>query len=454
MKKIGLWMVMFVVVFLMAFPQNGHAASKTSIVLDGKTLSLPKDVEVQNIKGNIMIPIRVVVEELGFDVNWDKNTRTVTIKQDGTTLKLVIGSKTAKVNDKNVALPLAPFISNDSTLVPLRFVSEQMGMEIKWDNMKKTVYLTSPKTGPANPIQNLATVNGIGFENNSLNIAVSKKVQPSIFKMTAPDRIVVDLPYSTFAPNFSANQVLDASYSGYIDIADHANVSKIRYAMFSQDPSTVRVVIDMKAASNYTITTNNDDLITITLNEGATPPVDNGKKLVVIDAGHGGSDPGAISVRKRNEKDFNLAVALKVEALLKKESEIEYIMTRDSDRYPTLQDRVDLANSVGATIFISIHANSSTSSTANGVETYYTRPESLSLANVVHKHLVSSTGSVDRKVRVQSFKVTRETTMPAVLIEAGYLSNAAEESKLFTEQFQNNVAAGIVASIKEYLNVK
>ncbi|MNJ70084.1 Sporulation-specific N-acetylmuramoyl-L-alanine amidase [compost metagenome] len=72
----------------------------------------------------------------------------------------------------------------------------------------------------------------------------------------------------------------------------------------------------------------------------------------------------------------------------------------------------------------------------------------------MHKHLVSSTGSVDRKVRIQSLKVTRETTMPAVLIEAGYLSNADDEAKLFTEQFQNNVAAGIVASIKEYLNVK
>lgn len=447
-------MVMFVVVFLMAFPQSGHAASQTSIVLDGKTLSLPKDVEVQNIKGNIMIPIRVVVEELGFDVNWDKNTRTVTIKEDGTTLKLVIGNKTAQVNGKNVALPLAPFLSSNTTLVPLRFVSEQMGIDIKWDNNTKTVHLTSPKTDNTNPVQDLATVNGIGFENNQLNIAVSKKVQPTIFKMTSPDRIVVDIPYSTFAPNFSANQVLDANYSGYIDIVDHAIVTKIRYAMFSQDPSTVRVVIDMNAASNYEITTNNDNLITVTLSEGATPPINNGKKLVVIDAGHGGSDPGAISVKKRNEKDFNLAVALKVEALLKKESEIDYIMTRDTDRYPTLQDRVDLANRSGATIFISIHANSATSSTANGVETYYTRPESLPLANVVHKHLVSSTGSVDRKVRIQSLKVTRETTMPAVLIEAGYLSNASDEAKLFTEQFQNNLAAGIVASIKEYLNVK
>ncbi|MGG0822835.1 N-acetylmuramoyl-L-alanine amidase family protein [Paenibacillus turicensis] len=453
MKKTS-WFVMFVIVFLMAFPQNGFAASKTGIVLDGKNLNLPKDVEVQNIKGNIMIPIRVVVEELGFEVNWVKNTRTVTIKQEGTTLQLVIDKKIAKVNSKNVTLPLAPMISNGTTLVPLRFVSEQMGLGIKWDNNAKVVYLTSPKVENPDSNQDLATVNGIQFINNQLNIEVSKKVKPSIFKMTAPDRIVVDLPNSTFADNFSANQVLDANNTGYIDIVDHMNVNKIRYAMFSQDPSTVRVVIDMNGASNYTITTNNDNLVAITLSDDTSLPVNNGKKLVVIDAGHGGSDPGAISVKKRNEKDFNLAVALKVEALLKKESEIEYVMTRDRDVYPTLQDRVDLANRIGATIFISIHANSSTSSAANGVETYYTRPESLPLANVVHKYLVSSTGSVDRQVRIKSLKVTRETQMPAVLIEAGYLSNATEEAKLYTEQFQNNLAAGIVASIKEYLDVK
>jgi N-acetylmuramoyl-L-alanine amidase len=453
MKKTS-WFVMFVIIFLMAFPQNGFAASKTGVVLDGKTLNLPNNVQVQNIKGNIMIPIRVVVEELGFEVNWDKNTRTVTIKQEGTMLQLVIDQKIAKVNSEKVTLAAAPIISNGTTLVPLRFVSEQMGLDVHWDNNAKIVYLISPKTDNAGTNQDLAKVNGIQFLNNQLNIEVSSKIKPNIFKMSSPNRIVVDLPYSTFADNFSANQVLDANNTGYIDIVDHTTVNKIRYAMFSQDPSTVRVVIDMNGASNYVLTTNNDNLISITLSDDVSVPVNNGKKLVVIDAGHGGSDPGAISVKKRNEKDFNLAMALKVEALLKKESEIEYVMTRDRDIYPTLQDRVDLANQIGATIFISIHANSSTSSAANGVETYYTRPDSLPLANVVHKYLVSSTGSVDRQVRIKSLKVTRETTMPAVLIEAGYLSNATEEAKLYTEQFQNNLAAGIVASIKEYLDVK
>ncbi|MOA25537.1 Sporulation-specific N-acetylmuramoyl-L-alanine amidase [compost metagenome] len=127
-------------------------------------------------------------------------------------------------------------------------------------------------------------------------------------------------------------------------------------------------------------------------------------------------------------------------------------MTRDSDTYPTLQERAKLANSMNADIFISIHANSG-SSTASGVETYYTRSESLALANVMHKYLVQSSGLTDRKVRTKSLHVTRETTMPAVLLECGYLSNSKDDALLYTEDFQNNVADGIAKGIKEYLGL-
>lgn len=127
-------------------------------------------------------------------------------------------------------------------------------------------------------------------------------------------------------------------------------------------------------------------------------------------------------------------------------------MTRESDTYPTLQDRVKIAENANADIFISIHANSGPA-TATGVETYYTRSESAGLAKVMHKHLVESSGLPDRKVRTQSLHVTRETTMPAVLLECGYLSNKNDEALLYTEEFQNNVAQGIVDGIKEYLGV-
>ena len=184
------------------------------------------------------------------------------------------------------------------------------------------------------------------------------------------------------------------------------------------------------------------------------PPVgNNGKKVVVIDAGHGDQDPGAIGVTGKREKDFNLAMALKVEALLKKESKIDVVLTRSDDTFLALKERVKIAQDIKADIFISIHANSGPTA-ANGVETFYTRSNSKALATVMHKYLLQSSGLKDRGVKTASLHVTRETTMPAVLLEGGFLSNKSDEAALFTESFQNSVAKGIVAGIKEYLGIK
>ena len=473
MKKIGFGVLMFFAMFLLVFPQTGQAASSgTSIVLDGKALTLPANGQVQNLKGNVMIPIRVVSEELGFDVNWEKKTRTVTIQQPDTVLKLVVDQSTALVNGASVSLPLAPKLMSDTVIVPLRFVGEQMGLDVDWDNKTKTAYLVSPHSGSGSgsggnansggessqpgTVENLANVTGISFNNNQLMIAVDKNVKPSVFTMSGPERIVIDVPNARFADDFAAGQSLDAHKSGSLEVTDYPDISKVRYALFSDNPSTIRVVLDMHSAKKYKLVNNNDGLVIIDLNvddssSGSTPGGD-GKKLVIIDAGHGGSDPGAISVTKKNEKDFNLAVALKVEELLKHEADIEVVMTRDGDTYPTLKDRSSLANNLNADIFISIHGNSGSSS-ATGVETYYTRSDSVELANIMHKYLVQSTGLADRKVRTKSLHVTRETKMPAVLLECGFLSNSGDESKMYTEQFQDSVAEGIVKGIKDYFRM-
>ncbi|MDN4069133.1 N-acetylmuramoyl-L-alanine amidase family protein [Paenibacillus vini] len=479
MKKIGFTALMFFAMFLFIFPQWGQAAAgSTSIYLDGKALELPKNGEVQNVNGNVMIPIRVVVEELGFVVDWDKKTRTITIQQSDTQLKLVVGQSTALVNGTKVKLAAAPKLVSDTTIVPLRFVGEQMGLTVTWDNVKKSAHLITPNSGSGNgtgsgenagggneeqtpdpvpdPTANLANVGGISFSDNRLMIAVDKNVKPSIFTMAGPDRIVIDLPNTKFADTFSNNLMLDQNQNGYFDVTEYPDVSKVRYALFDDQPSTIRVVLDMNYTKKYELINNNDGLIIVNLNtESTTPgtaPGGNGKKLVVIDAGHGGSDPGAISVTKKKEKDFNLAVVLKVQELLKQESDIDFVLTRSSDTYPTLQDRVKIANDLKADIFISVHANAG-SATASGVETYYTRSESLSLAKVMHKYLVQSSGLSDRGVRSKSLHVTRETKMPAVLLECGYLSNKNDNAVLYTEDFQDRVAEGVVKGIKEYLGL-
>ena len=106
--------------------------------------------------------------------------------------------------------------------------------------------------------------------------------------------------------------------------------------------------------------------------------------------------------------------------MLRKEKNINVVMTRSDDSTLGLSDRVKVANSLKADIFVSIHGNSNNSSSPHGTETYFTRDASKPLANVMHKHLVKATELMDRGVKYSSLHVTRETTMPAVLLEIGF----------------------------------
>lgn len=177
------------------------------------------------------------------------------------------------------------------------------------------------------------------------------------------------------------------------------------------------------------------------------------KKTIVIDAGHGAKDPGALGPAGKKEKDFNLTMAIKVEAFLKDNPELKVILTRRTDVFLELKERVSIANKAGADAFVSIHANSSSNPDATGTETYYMRPTSKNLANTVHKHMVTATGLRDRGVAYGNFQVIRSTTMDAVLVEVGFISNAVEEATLFDNDFQNNVALAIAKGLCAHVGV-
>ncbi|WP_179281456.1 N-acetylmuramoyl-L-alanine amidase [Paenibacillus sp. XY044] len=177
------------------------------------------------------------------------------------------------------------------------------------------------------------------------------------------------------------------------------------------------------------------------------------KRLIVIDAGHGAKDPGAIGYSKKNqEKAFNLSVALKVNELLKNDTNLEVRLTRSTDVFLELKERSDFANKAKADAFISIHANSA-STTATGTETHYTRADSKALAEVIHKHVLKATGLKDRGLHTGNLYVTKHTNMPAILLEPGFVSNPTEEAILFDGNFQTKLAQEIVSGLKEYFRV-
>ena len=194
-------------------------------------------------------------------------------------------------------------------------------------------------------------------------------------------------------------------------------------------------------------------------------------KIVYLDAGHGGYDPGA-SYFGISEKSLTLAIQSRVKAKLEAEG-YQVVTTRTSDTYVDLADRSRAANASESDIFVSIHINASGSSAAQGIETYYYQPYaeypsrinatyhanptrlsmSDTLANAIQSSLINATGAQNQGVKRQTFAVLRETTAPAVLLELGFLSNPQEAARLNTSAYQETLANAIVAGIKRYYSI-
>lgn len=172
---------------------------------------------------------------------------------------------------------------------------------------------------------------------------------------------------------------------------------------------------------------------------------------VFIDAGHGGTDPGALGYGYR-ESDLNLQVAKKVESKLKSKG-IDVKMSRNSDIFYSLSERAEMANDYGADAFVSIHQNSAEAKSANGIETYYNRKkeEDRPLSNDIQKQVISQTGANNRGVKNAEFTVLVKSKMISALVECGFITNELEVKKLSDSSYQDKLATGIANGIEEYL---
>jgi N-acetylmuramoyl-L-alanine amidase len=225
-------------------------------------------------------------------------------------------------------------------------------------------------------------------------------------------------------------------------------------------------------------------------------------KTVVIDAGHGGHDPGCLG-SKTKEKDIALAISLKLGAYIEKNCpDVKVIYTRKTDEFVELYRRAQIANENKADLFICIHCNSNPSKASYGTETYvmglyktqanlivaqkenssilledsYSNnydgfdpssteayivfslyqnaymDQSLNFATLVQKHIKNKVGMLDRGVKQAGFLVLWKTAMPSVLIETGFLSNPKDEDFLASESGQDNIANSIFKAFKDYKN--
>lgn len=175
-------------------------------------------------------------------------------------------------------------------------------------------------------------------------------------------------------------------------------------------------------------------------------------KVLVVDPGHGGKDPGASSFGVR-EKDVVLAIGRKLKPKLEKAG-ATVIMTRETDIFLELSERVAIANNRNANAFISLHANAAGAASAHGTETYWnatnSSKESKELAEAIQKELINKLKTRDRGVKEGNFHVIRNSKMASVLVEVGFVTNQAEANKLASDAFQEDAAEAIYQGIVNF----
>ncbi len=269
----------------------------------------------------------------------------------------------------------------------------------------------------------------------ALEVRFSKGTEVKPSYITAPDRLVLDFPDSVY---------VDATKKVRVDVG---GVKEIRVAQFQERPNVVRVVVELKRRLNYRV---------LRKDQGRVYYVQFLRReirgsAVMLDAGHGGSDTGAIGVTRVYEKDLTLAITKKLERKLRAMG-FTVFMTRTDDRFVSLGERADLANSLLPAIFVSIHANSIEDPGFSGVMSFHFNDsiEGNLIANFIQRSLVLGTGAIDRGTRTANFYILRETAVPAVLVEVGFMTNAYEESKLKDATYQELIADGVASGILNY----
>lgn len=447
------------------------ASEVVGVFLDGEPMELDTPAVTQILEGNdgrTMVPVRPIAEALGAKVGWNGEKRQVSISTSLDTIVLTLGSAEAEVNGRPAQLPggvpavVARCGDAERTLVPLRFVSEQLHARVDWDNEAFAARITSgaEELTPADPS---APPDGrftrLSADDNAQTITLSLSAPPHYRVIDMGDRVAIDL----------LGFVIGSGEDGSLQ-PENPVVSRIRYAQHGSDIDprenyVTRVVLDLAKnciyGENLTVTGDPDlQRVVISVTPPETESVqpilpenwDPKAYTVMLDAGHGGSASGAL-YEEIMEKDITLPVTLRAAELLQ-EKGYNVVLTRNRDVYVDLYDRSNMANEVKTDIFVSIHANASpTNRDFEGTFTY-SFPNSKrgeKLAGCIQSAVVAETGSVDRGLLTNDYVVLRETTMPAALLEMGFMTCHRELERLVTPEYQEKMAQGIAKGVENYL---
>ena len=476
-----------------------------------------------------LVPVREVFEQCGATVDYNGDSKSVKINYKSTRITMHINNNCAYINGQPVKIPdgVVPKLiykpgDLTKTMVPVRFISESVGMKVDFDGEKGEIKITEPQNTPkptatpkptvaptstAKPTAQPTDINITRIEPDmvsdnkiQIDIKCDKPVDGlvSYFDLSAPERVVVDVKGVKYK-NISETIAMDSDVIKSVRIGVDSERTRIVVDVVDLTAYSVKtdgryITINASVVGNKSSTSTQKPVSTkkptatpkptTTAKPTATPkptPVpdyyaigqaaakskyntgivkanaENAKKIIMLDAGHGGSDPGAVGSlngRQINEKDLTLSITYKVKAILESNG-YKVAMTRTGDTLPTLAERPEMANNKDCALFVSIHINSATATEANGTEVFFSEENneddygitSLEFAVKVLEGMLKQMKSKDRGVRMANWAVTRRANMPAILLEVGFISNEKELKLMCTDDYQNKTATGIAEGI-------
>ncbi len=320
-----------------------------------------------------------------------------------------------------------------------RLVAElDRNMGYSWSSEKKESEKFQHRIEFGNLLENIELSERPG--SYGLEIELSNQMSYEVKEYENPRRLAVDIPGL-------------AEREDEIELPEPKGfVEDIRMGRYDgEEGDTLRIVLELSEFYGYQVASSDkDDRISLAINRDVE---DREENLIVIDPGHGGSDPGAVASSGLQEKEVALAISKYMDEFLQ-EKGYDVIMTRRGDQFVALSERVRMANDSNASLFVSVHSNAAPRSAVSGLETYHApgrRADSYQLARHLQNAMAAELPLTDRGVKVDNFAVIRDTEMPSALLEIGFLSNPEEARLLEQEDFRREAAESAVNGIVNYI---
>lgn len=449
--------------------------------------------EILYIQGQPYVSLASLAREFGGSFYWAPITRKMVLRLYGRRLTISLHNTTVLLDDRALNLPVEPTFHEGLVCVPAApffdILGEILPQRLRWDPVRAIV-VASPSETTITGLSVEERVNGTLISiatTDSLRVEVTTS-EPAWLHLSLKGGTLDPERIARTQPKGDVRDIRVQQYEGYAQISLLLSDRIVKYdVLYPEEAGRIEVALRRP----HKIEVDRERIVFHT---------------VVVDPGHGGKDPGAIGPGGTEEKDVTLDIARRLAYLLERNLKVRTVMTRSTDEFVSLTDRVRIAQRSKGTLFISLHCNSISNRHASGTETYFLseakteearevarrenaslrfeRPlgeiveddfvlrdlsilipdivggmasdqylkESQDLAALVQSEIVRASGLEDRGVKQAGFYVMKGTlaTMPSVLVEVAFLSNPYEEKLLKRISFRKSIARAIYWSIKAF----